>query len=61
MPIKEIDPTISIGQDIVKFVLDWIAVNKIKKVDKIEINLRSKNIQSDDLEEFLGFLYVLLH
>lgn len=57
MPLRDIDPTISIGHDIVKFVLDWISVNRINKIDKIEINLRSSKVKSNDLEQFLGTLF----
>lgn len=53
---KTIDPTLLLSEEIAKFIMDWSAVNKLKKIDKIEVIMRISKIHADDLKKTISWI-----
>lgn len=54
--VKGIDPALTLGEDIAKFVIDWTHINGIKKIDSIRVDLHGTSISAGDLEQLLSSL-----
>ena len=59
-PIREIDPALTLSQDISKFIVDWVHISKVKKVDEIKVVIHGTEVSETDLQELLRRLAVLL-
>jgi Zn finger protein HypA/HybF involved in hydrogenase expression len=51
--VRNIDPVLTISQDIAKFVVDWAHITKIKKIDEIGVHIEGTNMEEEDLKEML--------
>jgi Zn finger protein HypA/HybF involved in hydrogenase expression len=54
--VKDIDPALTLGEDIAKLVIDWTHINRIKRIDEIGVHLQGTVIAPSDLQQLLGSL-----
>lgn len=57
-PIQNLDPAITLSQDIARFVVDWAHISGIHKVDKILIHIGGVEVKSSDLKQLLKALLI---
>ncbi len=54
--VINIDPAVTLGQDVAKLVIDWMHISRIKKIDELSVHLQGTAIDSEDLKQLLEAL-----
>jgi len=56
--VKGIDPALTLSQDIAKFVIDWVHISKIKRIDSITVSIEGTEIEPADLQQLLQGMFM---